>query len=452
MVLPMAGSAQAQAMSFFESISIRHLNEYRPCESWRKTLFFLSQTVPSVRHAAIALALIHRNQLHHYSCDRANQPQTSRDWLPNEIPLIHYNRAIQLLLKNGSGDSTEKTAVTLLVCYLFTCYDHLAGNYVQAIKHLRAGVALARSIDKAELDNNWIYHDPEPSGFRTLISQVTRQIRRLDMQAVTFLVDWRPVDIQETFIPQLLPSDSASRSLDQAADHLQILVAQAMRLRWNAEQQLPPMGEMPPSFSSLENLVLGQLQKWLSFFDNVLQQGSTDSETYPLVSLLRLQHNVACILLGSCGPGREMDYDQFLPQFRQCLALASDFAAAHERYSGPFNPTFTPEIGIVPILYIIGVKCRHLMVRREVLNILRRQPMREAVWDSISAARLVEWVIDIENVGSGEIRHSMEQIPSWQRIEALSWVHVGSGQSAARLDITYTFCMREGIHTESLMI
>lgn len=132
--------------------------------------------------------------------------------------------------------------------------------------------------------------------------------------------------------------------------------------------------------------------------------------------------------------------------------MASDFAAARERYSGSLKLTFTPEIGIVPVLYIIGVKCRHPMVRREVLSILRRQRMREAVWDSISAARVVERVIEIKDGGSGEISHSMEQIPVWQRIEALSWEHAGSGQSAARLGIAYTFCSREGMHAGSLVI
>jgi hypothetical protein len=39
------------------------------------------------------------------------------------------------------------------------------------------------------------------------------------MQAVSFLVDWTPVDIQETFMSQL-PPDSAFPSLNLAADHL----------------------------------------------------------------------------------------------------------------------------------------------------------------------------------------------------------------------------------------
>ncbi|KAF7183975.1 hypothetical protein CNMCM7691_004465 [Aspergillus felis] len=456
MILPVTGSAQAEAMWFFEHISIKHLNEYRPCESWRKTLIFFSQTVPSVRYAAIALALIHRNYLYRDSSEHVHQPQSSRDWLWDNAPLFHYNRAIRLLLNQENVDSTEITAVTLLVCYLFTCFDHLAGNYVQAVKHLRGGVELSRNIDKAILNNNNTYDDSEPSGVRTFICQVTRQIRRLDMQAVSFLVDWTPVDIQETFMSQLPPSDGTFRSLDQAADHLQILVARVMRLR-HTEQQISSMDTMPPSPSSLKDIVLGQLETWSSSFKNTLQQGrsyETDSETYPLVSLLRLQHTIARTLLSCCGPGREMDYDNFLPQFQECVALAGDVAAAHARYSEPLRPTFTPEIGIIPLLYIIGVKCRHPKVRREVLGILRRQPTREAVWDSISAARVVERVIEIEEgrFGEGQMIQSMKQIAVCQRIEDLSWVHVASGQSAARLDITYRFCAREGLHTESLLI
>jgi hypothetical protein len=149
-----------------------------------------------------------------------------------------------------------------------------------------------------------------------------------------------------------------------------------------------------------------------------------------------------------------MEYDNFLPQFQQCVAMANDVAAARERYSGSLKPSFTPEIGIVPVLYIIGIKYRHPVVRREVLSILRRQPIREAAWDSIYAARVVERVIEIEEGGSEkrEITHSMEQIAEWQRIEAWSWQHVVSGQSAASLDIRYTFCTREGIYVESLKI
>lgn len=450
MILPVTGPGQAYALCFFEYISIKHLNEYHPCESWRNTLMFFSQTVPQVRYAAIALSLVHQNYMDRESSDRVHQMQSSRGRLPHNAPLLYYTRAIQLLLNQEIGDSAEITATTLLVCYLFTCYDHLAGNYVQAIKHLRGGVEISHNFNKAIMGGKSPYEDVRHSEVRTLIFQVTKQIRRLDMQAVTFLVDWTPVDIQDRLMSQVLPSDGAFHSLDQAAEYLQILVARVMRLR-NTEQQLSPWGKMPPLPSWHKDIVLGQLETWSSLFERMLQQNScheTNSETCPLISLLRLQHTIAWTLLSSYGPGKEMDYDNFLPQFQHCVALANDIAAVHERYSGSLGPTFTPDVGIVPVLYIIGAKCRHPVVRREVLSILRKRPIREAVWDSTCVARVIERVIEIEEGGSEE----GELIPLWQRIEAMSWIHLVKGQSAAKVDIRYTFCAGEGTHTESLII
>lgn len=141
---------------------------------------FFSQTVPSVRYAAIALALVHRNCLDRDSSDRVHQPQSLKDWLPDEAPLLYYNRAIQLLLNQESGDSTEITAVTLLVCYLFISFDHLAGNYVQARKHLRGGVELSHNVDNAIMNNNRTFDDAKALGFRHL-----RQFR------ITFSGSWK---------------------------------------------------------------------------------------------------------------------------------------------------------------------------------------------------------------------------------------------------------------------
>lgn len=455
MVLPATGSAQTDALCFFEDISIKYLNEYRPNEKWRRTLMFFSQTVPSVRYAAIALALVNRSYQDRDSTDSVHQPSSSKDWLPNKDALFHYNRAIQLLLNQESSDSAETTAITLLVCYLFTCFDQLAGNYVQAMKHLRGGVELSRNIDKSILSNN-TYDDTQFSEAHTLICQVTRQIRRLDMQAATFLVDWIPIDVQDTIMPDLLPSNNVFGSLDQAADQLQILVARVMGLR-NTEQQMFLTGEMPPPPpSSIKDDILRELETWSNLFENMLQQGNSyqsDSEAYPLISRLRLQHIIIWTFLSSYGAGREMEYDNYLPQFQQCMALADVVVAAHERYSGSVKSTFTPEIGVLPVLYIIGVKCRHPTVRREVLSILRRQPIREAIWDSISTARVVERVIEIEEGGleRREMIRGMEQISVWQRVEALTWIQV-LGESSARVDITYTFCTREGTHSETLMV
>jgi hypothetical protein len=202
---------------------------------------------------------------------------------------------------------------------------------------------------------------------------------------------------------------------------------------------------------------------------------------HPLVSLLRLQYTIICILLSTCGPDRELEYDKHTPQFEECIALAGAVAASsYSSYPGssslnnqhsckptstaaPATPSFTPEIGIVPVLYIIGVKCRHPLIRREALNILRRHRIREAVWDSVVTARVVERVIEVEEgsqgqgqghgqeTGKGGLVQSAADIPVDWRVQALSFV-VNAGGAGGRVDISYMFCAREGLYVESLVI
>jgi hypothetical protein len=88
-----------------------------------------------------------------------------------------------------------------------------------------------------------------------------------------------------------------------------------------------------------------------------------------------------------------------------------------------------------------------------VLRILRRQPLREAVWDSAFAARAVERIAEIEGskFEGGSIRN-MEEIEVSQRVECVSWTQVINGKSGARLDFEYTLCKQTRGYTESLMV
>lgn len=445
MVLPAAGSAQPDALSFFAQISVKGLNEYHHSESWRNTLMFFSQTVPSVRHAAVALALMHRSRLDRQS----GQLRSSTDW--SRDALLHYNHAIRSLVQQMDNPCTDSRSVALLVCYLFYCFDHLAGNDIGAIQHLRAGVDISDNIDKMMLNIDTNYDGSHLSTDGHVIRQISRQIRLLDMQAPMMLVDWIPSGIQEAITYQFPIAESGFLSLDQATDGLQVLLARAMRLYWE-EQERSLVDTVSLSTLALKQTLLEQLEKWSSLFEGLLQRDLSlilETAPYTQVILLRLQHTIAWILLSSLGPGREMEYDNFTSQFQQCVALARDIVAARERTSDSTQPTFTPEVGIIPVLYIIGVKCRHAPIRHEVVGILRRRPMQEAVWHSTWAASVVARIIKIEE---GERGRKMEEIAVWQRVAAVSWQYVVDEHSAPRLDLTYTFCTLEGAHHDSIIL
>lgn len=448
MVLPMIESTQTGAMSFFQHISIQNFDEYQRGESWQQTLMFFAQTVPSVRHAATALGFMHRACLHRESTKDIHELRQAHGELLEREALIHYNRAIQLVLsQDRTGDSNIK-AITVLVCHLFNCFDHLAGNAEQAMMHLRGGVEIVLTIDRT-------MHDTRPSGIRTLVGQITRQMRRLDWQAATYLPDWTPADLQNNIMPQLPSScGDAFLSMDQAADYLLPLVAWAIMLRSASQKpRLPTDRVVPGNLSSRGKTIIRHLDKWLVLFENMLLHYGevylADCKARRVISLLRLQHGLAWIVLGSIGPGRELEYDKYLAHFQKYLTLANQVVSGQDRQS---QLTFTPELAVVPILFLIGTKCRHPTVRREVLRILRQQPIQEALWRSDVTARVVERVIEIEESGQGNTIHSMEQIPMHRRVEGIQWTEVGQGSSAVRVNLSFVFSGQEDIQSESIQL
>lgn len=559
MIVPFTSAWDADSLHFFEHVSIRHLDAQLPSDAWRNTLLFFAQAVPVVRHAATALSVIYRRYTEKHA---GHLLASSNSWdYTEEVALEHYNKAIRLLVEQHSGADQLAVAVTILVSYLFSCIDSLLGKYVQATRHLRGGVELSRQVHRRCMSSrpSCLPHSPAPSGLDAVLGQVTRQLRRLDLQATMYLVDWTPADLELNSSPAsssssctddlpFLDADTAAHfaSLEQAGDALTALVAQVMHLRNTAgEGQIFPLTQ--PSFSIAMSIKAGirqRLTKWQARFDALLlllpfrltqdisQQYSHSGRSTPriqtedcrVVALLRLQHLMATTYLAAFGPAREAEYDAHLPAFRQCLGLAREVASLagrhatpssssstspyspsssslsaaypsvdHTPFSRPLPPapstarpeppkpeaTFTPEIGLIPILYIIGVKCRHPRVRREAARILRGLCTREAVWDSTCAAMVVERIIRIEerqgllhDTLGDEDRHRqryaclpgeeeeascarrmIEQIPMERRVEVVSWGQVVAERDLkGRVEMYYTFCGEGEWHGEVMII
>jgi hypothetical protein len=123
---------------------------------------------------------------------------------------------------------------------------------------------------------------------------------------VLFQIDWKPDGIEKTFWPRLVPGSCFFHNLDEAADDLQILIAQVMKLR-STEKKISLMGNIPPlsSPSLFQEALLGQFGKWMSLFKNTARRESfykPNSINTPIITLLRLQHTVAWILLSTLRP------------------------------------------------------------------------------------------------------------------------------------------------------
>lgn len=86
------------------------------------------------------------------------------------------------------------------------------------------------------------------------------------------------------------------------------------------------------------------------------------------------------------------------------MEIATELAAQrHDGESAVYRqPTVAPdlrfcnELGVIPVLFFVGTKCRDPTVRRQALHALRSMRRREGPWDSAMAARIIEAQIDYE--------------------------------------------------------
>lgn len=443
LLVPAASPVEMATMDFFQHVSINTMNEYMPSELWRNTVMLLAQTVPAVRHATLALAVTHRKHLDRLQ--RVQRSPVSRE--PEQTAQLHYQKAIQLLLGSNTGDSSNNGAVTLLVCYLFVCFGSLSGQDNEALMHLQAGVKLSndmmpsKQVGRMSLSEN-----------QSIISQVSGRLERLSMQTAMFITDWVPTNLNESDV--FKASKGAFASLDEAVDGIQFLVSQTMRLHHNTTELQLSSAATPSDTHKLDlpsrDTLLTQLSVWLRLFDNMPQESRSGSNSV-VVMLIRLHYAIVRILLSCQQAGRELMYDEYLSDFQKCADMIDQITVTYGHQPSAFlQPIWTPEIGIIPALYITGAKCRNPTVRRQVLMLLRRRPMRESIWDNLTTAKAIERIMDIEETALVEL--GVDCLPLYHRIESVSMSYSGIGQPGTKMTFSYTRCGEDTIHTENLIV
>jgi len=99
----------------------------------------------------------------------------------------------------------------------------------------------------------------------------------------------------------------------------------------------------------------------------------------------------------------EMIYDQFDPAFVEILALCKTIIEppSSSRLSPPREKEarFSSDLGIIPILFWVAIKCRHSFTRHEAIRLLQVAPRREGIWDSLLTAKASSWIVEIEEAG-----------------------------------------------------
>lgn len=320
---------------------------------------------PAVRHAVVAVGSLYEQALRH--------PDTTSLLCDDRLVLPHYNAAIRHLrtIKNES--------LVLLVCVLFVCIEFLRGNRVAAIEHCQHGITI---LQRVETTFPWAKQYLSPL------------FRRLSV----FPFFFAPVDRSRPnplCLEDAIPSFS---SLSDAQFYLDGILSRTVRLvRHGDVYCLGDMIHQPVSADLIaeQDRTRALLDEWHLRYLHVVSRSPQQESTRVHRCNMMSRYLICRVWAETCFEFRQTAYDKYLDLFRSII----DSATVVESSNYCAKPVqFTFEMGFIPILYFVVMKCRCLETRLRALSLMRRLgAARENLWEMATMFTAAKRIVEIEH-------------------------------------------------------
>ena len=166
----------------------------------------------------------------------------------------------------------------------------------------------------------------------------------------------------------------------------------------------------------LRNDINEALDTWLTAFLAYHQKAPPDPAREDDAVLFFAHHRLLKMLLNARSSHSELHFDHYHDDFRFIVdSCRTVFYSDSVRTNA--------SLGLIPPLFWVATKCRDPILRREALAILRSSHHTESLWDTCTAANIVERVILIEERGLARVT-SCRDISHENRVRLLQADHV----------------------------
>ncbi|KAK3390971.1 hypothetical protein B0H63DRAFT_128800 [Podospora didyma] len=370
---------EGRALEFYRSVVAPVFSGYSDGAFWSHLVVTASYQEPAVRHAVIAISSIYEQMV-------GEQAQHAHlfDSPRRRFAIGHYNRALQQLTK------TDDEGVVLFVCVLFVCIEILQENKDAAIDHVRHGVV--------------IFNNSKASSSVWARSQLLPMFIRLSIFPFFFggTVDTFPgISEFDADLPGIHTALEASRF------RLDLLVARCVRFI----RSVDPYREWPLSHEPISETLRTEQQTLSVMLDEWLHSFSAFRTTNPppnsdaegLYMIMQMKGLVGKIWVSTCADRNEMAYDSLLVHFQEIVAMAGLAVKTENNRAANLDepalkPKFIFEMGYLPLLYFVVIKCRDLPTRLAALEYMTALSFnRECLWDSVLMFSIAWRIIELEH-------------------------------------------------------
>jgi len=154
-----------------------------------------------------------------------------------------------------------------------------------------------------------------------------------------------------------------------------------------------------------------QLRDWNFAYEKFMNAKSQSFTSKQIrgAALLKIHHTTAYIMAG-CNPPPDdyramaealncpVTFKRFTNEFQTIINLSRSLitTAEQDARNGKAPLTFSTDLGLIGPLYYTGVKCRVPHIREAALELLKRCPRKEGMWDSVVAVNLTRAFWDLQ--------------------------------------------------------
>jgi len=396
--LPQVDTAERYDLHYFHSVVMNDIAGLVYVGFWDDFMPRLCQTEPVVRQAVVALSRTHADLAYN---GKLRHPPTLRDKLSSSqssAPFLKASKALRTYIEQSNSPSYE----LVLTCnIIFHALELLQGAEENALCHLQNGIAMFKAW-KRQRQRSFTGSD---DGF----DEIATVLGRLDLSATIADDDRTPIfkyDQDEILLPSITDLRSRTKLTSVRDAHYQLMTmatpAWAFLIRNKCWRDVL-IDLVPDRVVQEQRLYLAQYRAWTVAADQLEREISTRKHDESIsgeiwerdqrvakVSLLAtwIHHWCSKRMLEEAlqNPDRPRPFDRNPREVIRYARSIIEYTDAAEDGTEMFRRmSFSPEIGICSILFLLAHRTTEPGIRTEALHVARYFNRLEGARDLISA-------------------------------------------------------------------
>lgn len=365
-----------RGFDFFHHSLATKLDGQFDSKFWSRLVLQLSHSEPSIRHAVSAISVIYQDfelSLRNPAGYVNANPKAQREW----------DKAIKSLAARIQTHP-DSHLVPLTCCLLFTCIEFLGGKIMSAMVHVQNGINILAALRR----NNSSASSPGSNLSSSDLEAIDDHIVPMFL-GLNVLCSLAGTMTPPTYAPT--PQEDSPHE-DLAHSRRRFLVISDTCIRFiNKSQRKMPLFDMDHLIEQFK--LQKRLGAWRSQLDELVprMQAAGNPVKEDALNLLLAHYKVLYIWMQVCTTAGEMATDSHHADFEEVVYHAEQTV----------KPMATPQllsfdIQILGLLYYATLKCRHPVLRRRALELIKLAPRREGLWNAHYAYVTAKRVIELE--------------------------------------------------------